>query len=226
LWADPSIESTARRWARRASLVPGLLAIAACSAECVLNVWSYERHRASGDQTGFALGMLFLIALFVPVASGLMAAGTLVAARVLRSNVSDDHVERHRVAVGMLGVAAAFFVLFAVWYFVVEILPLRKIDHHGRGIDLSGFSYDLSLLGFAALLTACALVLLPGNEPTRRRHLRWFVGLILVDVGVQVVQIMTIFGWGPEAKVMSTPSIVSAVVLVACALIATRRART
>jgi hypothetical protein len=96
------------RWIWR---IVACLGVWGCTSLARLSIDGYLRHRATGDQAGFALGMAFLVFGFVPTTSIALVLGTAPGAAPAGRTGLTGWLARLAVA-GALVAGAAFFLWF------------------------------------------------------------------------------------------------------------------
>lgn len=163
------------RWIWR--IVAGL-GVWGCVSLARMCIDGYLRHRATGDQAGFALSMALLVFGLVPAASGALVLGTAPGPAAAGRTGLAGWLARLAVASGLVA-GAAFFLRFPaqVRAMLVQDRPA------GHAEPPAAWSIDSAsagvLIAFALLQAAGAAVILwPGAARS------WWFSLILVAVGV------------------------------------------
>jgi hypothetical protein len=185
-------------------LIPGTLAMFGCVLFCVLNIVAYVRHMRSGDQAGFALGMLFLITWFIPLSAALLLGGAVF----LRLEGSGQG-ERPLLSI-VLCAGALFFGAFAALYLCVEYLPpLVRGGPFLWAVMLYYASYIATFLAFATNVLGCALVVRAGSLAPRAGGPSWFPRALILTCFIVLLQNAALYSGGIPAQAFALTSLPS-----------------
>ena len=128
-------------------------------AFAALDLKGYTRHLNSGDQAGFALGELFLVTWFLPIAAVMLVAGSILF--VPLRTAYENRLLRWSVLSALIA-GAVFFLAYAAWVALT------------LGPDsLFGGPYTAVFVAFAANVIVCAIAVRsdstsPGGDTPRR----------------------------------------------------------
>ena len=148
-----------------------------CVALALLNATAYVRHLDSGDQAGFALGTLFLVGWFLPIAAVLLLVGAIGVAPPQQ----ESRLQR-RIAITALIAGAGFFLAYGLWM-AITFWPSRP-----TGAELG--SCTATILAFSFNVLACALAIRLGSAPPPP----WLSGILLA-IPVIVIVPTAAFVW-------------------------------
>jgi hypothetical protein len=164
------------RWIWR---IIGCLGVPSCAWSAVESIDAYQRHRASGDQAGFAMGMTFLNFWFVPATViALLLSAVPVRPPEVVSGLGPRLV---RLAIAsVLSAGAVFFLGFQAFVRRMEAqdMPPGHVATSGAWLYY-GVVEPAILIAFAGLLAGCAVAVL---WPSAARS-PWFTAM-LVGVGI------------------------------------------
>jgi hypothetical protein len=188
----------------------GTLGMIGCVAWSIVCASSYVGHRDTGDQAGFALGMLFLVSIGIPITGALLAAGAAGEEAPRRTAVVNAALA------ASLGAGALFFLAGAALYFRFELAPSRP----GTS-TLFYASYLLTLFAFALELIGFAWITRPGS----RGLPPWLPAMFGATTAVAAIQAIALLGGGGPGMVMLLlPTLAWIVVLLRGAVVIVRRA--
>jgi len=185
------------RWIWR---IVACLGVGACALLARSNLDRYLRHRDTGDQTGFALGMALLVFGFVPATSAALVLGTAPGAAARERAGPGAWLARLAVS-GALITGAGFFLGFPA-----SMRGMRVGDVASGLAEAPGpWSFALGegvLIAFAVLQVACAAAVL---RPAASRT--WWFGAILVAVGMAALAavVAAVSMSGPATVMVALP---------------------
>jgi hypothetical protein len=186
------------RWIWR---IVACLGVCGCTSFARMCIDGYVRHRATGDQAGFALGMTALVFGLVPATSTALVLGTVPGPSIARRIGAGGWLARLAVS-GALLAGAAFFL-----WIPAHIRAMVAQDRPpGPAEPTAALSFESAaagvLIAFALLQAACAAVILwPGAARS------WWFSALLVAVGVAAVAATVIVTGlsGPAALIVAVP---------------------
>jgi hypothetical protein len=185
------------RWIWR---IVACLGVWGCASFARMCIDGYLRHRATGDQAGFALGMTFLVFGFVPATSISLVLGMAPGPPAVGRIGAGGWLARLAVS-GALLTGAAFFL-----WFQAHVHAMVAQDGPVGGGERAAWSFESAaagvLIAFALLQAACgAVILWPGAARS------WWFSAILVAVGVAalVAVVIAIGLSGPGALIVAVP---------------------
>jgi hypothetical protein len=185
------------RWIWR---IVACLGVWGCASLARVSIDGYLRHRATGDQAGFALSMAFLVFGFVPATSISLVLGMAPGPPAAGRIGAGGWLARLAVS-GALLTGAAFFL-----WFQAHVHAMVAQDGAAGGGERAAWSFESAaawvLIAFALFQAGCATVIL---WPSAARS--WWFSVLLVAVGLTAVAAAAIVTGlsGPGALVVAVP---------------------
>lgn len=207
--------SEASRWVWR---VVGCLGVLACGGLALENLESYVRHRESGDQAGYALGMALLDFAFVPATSIALVLGA--GRGLLPGTAAWNRWSLPRFGTAVLLMAGSvFFAALPIHAWRLELRDLPSGHEWTAGALADAGAEFATLAAFALLLAGCAAAMLwPGVVRSR-----WFKAVLGIVAAAGVTAIAVLVTASPSSAMLALPT-AGLVVLVCRTLWAITRA--
>jgi len=190
--------SIGARWIWR---IVACLGVWGCASFARMCIDGYLRHRATGDQAGFALSMAFLVFGYVPATAIALVLGTAPGPTAAERPGLTGWLARLAVA-SVLVAGAAFF----LWFQAHVRAMVARDGPTGPAEAPATWSFESAeagvVIAFALLQAGCGAVVL---WPRAARS--WWFSAILVAVGVAAVAaVVIVMGLsGPGAVMVAVP---------------------
>jgi hypothetical protein len=186
------------RWMWR---IVACLGVWGCTSLARMSIDGYLRHRATGDQAGFALSMTLLVFGFVPTTSIALVLGTAPGPAAAGRTGLTGWLARLAVSIPLVA-GAAFF----LWFQARVREMVAQDGPTGSAEPPAAWSFESAATGvviaFALFQAACGTVIL---WPSAARL--WWFSAVLVAVGAAAVAaVVIVIGLsGPFALMLAVP---------------------
>ncbi len=178
-------------------LIPGIVAMFWCLALAALNVGSYVRHLDTGDQAGFALGTVFLVLWFLPIADTLLLIGTIGLAP---PGTHEESRLVRGIAMTSAILGGACFLVYGVWMASMQLPPSLPGSRPSLTESLGAGTYTGAILALAVTMLACGLAVRPGSKSPRDGGPPWLLATILAALAMVIVPAAAFLFAGGLAK--------------------------
>jgi hypothetical protein len=181
----------------------GCIGVAVCAGTATENIDAYARHRATGDQAGFALGMTFLNFWFAPGTAIALLLG--VSPTRPPETVSGFGPQLARLAIaGVLGAGAVFFLWFPAFVRRLESqdLPPGHVAAPGASLYYGVLEPGI-MIAFAVLLAGSAVVVI---RPSAVRSPQ-FSAMLVGEGMVGAVAIVTLLVESLQSVLLTLPTV-------------------